>query len=86
MRGGVRHVWTRCVLSLLVAEHAHSVHDPKVVGDLAYFSWYRDGIVVADISRPAKPKIVASFVPPSREEREWIDQMSRGGELTRTSE
>jgi hypothetical protein len=48
--------------------YAHSVHDPKVVGDLAYFSWYRDGVVVADISRPAKPRIVASFVPPSRED------------------
>jgi hypothetical protein len=44
--------------------YAHSVHDPKVLGDLAYFSWYRQGIVVADISRPQKPKIVARFVPP----------------------
>jgi hypothetical protein len=44
--------------------YAHSVHDPKVLGDHAYFSWYREGIVVADISRPAKPKIVARFVPP----------------------
>jgi hypothetical protein len=44
--------------------YEHSVHDPKVLGDHAYFSWYREGIVVADISRPAKPKIVARFVPP----------------------
>ncbi len=48
--------------------YAHSVHDPKIVGDLAYFSWYRDGLVVADISRPAKPRIVARFVPPGRED------------------
>ena len=43
--------------------YAHSVHDPKVLGDHAFFSWYRHGIVVADISRPAQPKIVARFVP-----------------------
>jgi hypothetical protein len=44
--------------------YAHSVHDPKVLGDHAFFSWYRDGIVVADIARPARPKVVARFVPP----------------------
>lgn len=44
--------------------YAHSVHDPKVLGDHAFFSWYRDGIVVADISRPARPRVVARFVPP----------------------
>jgi hypothetical protein len=47
-----------------VPYYAHSVHDPKVLGDRAFFSWYRHGIVVADISRPAKPRIVARFVPP----------------------
>jgi hypothetical protein len=46
-----------------VPNYAHSVHDPKVLGDLAFFSWYRDGVVVADISRPARPRIVARFVP-----------------------
>ena len=39
------------------------VHDPKVLGKRAYFSWYRLGVVVADISRPAKPRAVAQFVP-----------------------
>jgi hypothetical protein len=48
-----------------VPNYAHSVHDPKVLGDHAFFSWYRDGVVVADISRPARPKIVARFVPSS---------------------
>jgi hypothetical protein len=43
--------------------YAHSVHDPKVLGDHAFFSWYRHGIVVADISRPARPRVVARFVP-----------------------
>jgi hypothetical protein len=44
--------------------YSHSVHDPKVLGDHAFFSWYRHGIVVADISRPARPRIVARFTPP----------------------
>jgi hypothetical protein len=47
-----------------VPYYAHSVHDPKVVGDHAFFSWYRHGIVVADISRPARPRVVARFTPP----------------------
>jgi hypothetical protein len=46
-----------------VPYYAHSVHDPKVIGDHAFFSWYRHGIVVADITRPTRPKIVARFVP-----------------------
>jgi hypothetical protein len=44
--------------------YAHAAHDPKVLGDHAFFSWYRHGVVVADISRPARPKVVARFVPP----------------------
>jgi hypothetical protein len=41
-----------------------SVHDPKVHGGRAYFSWYSEGVVVADISRPAAPRVLAHFVPP----------------------
>lgn len=40
-----------------------TVHDPKVRGAAAYFSWYSLGVVVADISRPAEPKFLAQFVP-----------------------
>ena len=47
-----------------VPYYAHSVHDPKVFGTHAFFSWYRHGIVVADISKPAQPKVVARFIPP----------------------
>jgi hypothetical protein len=43
--------------------YAHSVHDPKVLGNHAFFSWYRHGVVVADVSRPTRPRIVARFVP-----------------------
>lgn len=47
-----------------VPYYAHGVHDPKVLGTKAFFSWYRHGIVVADISKPARPKVVARFTPP----------------------
>lgn len=40
-----------------------SVHDPKVRGSLAYFSWYSEGVVIVDIARPADPRFVAQFVP-----------------------
>jgi hypothetical protein len=41
-----------------------SVHDPRVHGGRAYFSWYSEGVVVADISRPSAPRVIAHFVPP----------------------
>jgi len=41
-----------------------SVHDPKVRGSTAYLSWYSEGVVVVDISRPAHPRFIAQFVPP----------------------
>jgi hypothetical protein len=44
------------------------VHDPKIVGKRAYFSWYALGVVVADISSPRHPKFVAQFRPrPARD-------------------
>jgi hypothetical protein len=39
------------------------VHDPKVLGKRAYFSWYNRGVVVADISKPRRPRQIARFVP-----------------------
>ncbi len=39
------------------------VHDPKVRGNRAYFSWYSRGVLVADISNPRRPRQVARFVP-----------------------
>jgi hypothetical protein len=44
---------------------ADSVHDPKIRGRYAYFSWYRQGVVVADISNPRRPRVVARFLAPS---------------------
>jgi hypothetical protein len=40
-----------------------SIHNPVVRGSMAYLSWYADGIRVVDISQPAAPREIASFVP-----------------------
>jgi hypothetical protein len=33
-----------------------SVHNPEVVGNTAYVSWYNDGVRILDISRPQAPR------------------------------
>jgi hypothetical protein len=40
-----------------------SVHDPKVRGSSAYFSWYNLGVVLADIQTPSRPELRAQFIP-----------------------
>ena len=44
-------------------ELTDSVHDPKVAGKLAFFSWYAQGVVVFDISNPRRPRFVTRFLP-----------------------
>ena len=47
---------------------ADSVHDPKVAGRYAYFSWYGQGVALFDLKRPGKPRYVTRFLPaPSRD-------------------
>jgi hypothetical protein len=41
-----------------------SVHDVKVRGSTAYFSWYNQGVVAADVSDPRHPRFLARFLPP----------------------
>lgn len=45
--------------------NGYTVHNPFVVGNLAYFSWYGDGVRVVDISDPINPTEVAAYVPPN---------------------
>ena len=45
------------------ASFSASVHDARVVGNRVYFSWYERGVVAADISRPRRPRLIASFLP-----------------------
>lgn len=45
-----------------------SVHDPDLAGRYAYFSWYRQGVVLADVTDPRRPRVVARFLPtPARD-------------------
>ncbi len=43
---------------------ADSVHDPKVAGRFAYFSWYGQGVALFDLANPRKPRFLARFLPP----------------------
>jgi hypothetical protein len=48
---------------------ADSVHDPKVVGRYAYFSWYAQGVPLFDLKSPRHPRFVARFRPPAARDR-----------------
>jgi hypothetical protein len=50
------------------AEGRFTIHDPKVRGSTAYFSWYTEGVVMFDISDPADPTKSAQFVPPAMDD------------------
>ncbi|MCP9484869.1 MAG: hypothetical protein MSC30_03325 [Gaiellaceae bacterium MAG52_C11] len=39
-----------------------SVHDAKLVGGLALFSWYGQGVVAVDVSDPRRPRFLARFL------------------------
>lgn len=68
---GVFHAPTRLVDAAKrrgASGFALGVHDAKIVGKRAYFSWYALGVLVADISNPRHPKFVAQFRPrPARD-------------------
>lgn len=40
-----------------------TVHDPRIKGGTTAFSWYSFGVQIADTTKPAAPKLIASFVP-----------------------
>ena len=45
----------------------YTIHNPLLVGDTVYASWYTDGVRVIDVSDPTDPVEVANFVPPAAE-------------------
>lgn len=51
---------------------ADSVHDAKVRGNVAFFSWYRQGVVAVDVSNPRRPRFLARFLPPATRDRESL--------------
>lgn len=49
-----------------------SVHDPKLSGPTAFFSWYGQGVVAADVSNPRRPRFLARFLPTTTRDREQL--------------
>jgi hypothetical protein len=47
---------------------ANGVHDPDVSGARAFFSWYSQGVLAADITKPGKPRLLAQYLPPPRDD------------------
>ena len=43
-----------------------TIHDPKVKGNTLFTSWYTEGVVIWDISKPARPAVVGQFIPPEK--------------------
>ncbi len=43
----------------------YTIHNPLLVGEEIFASWYTDGIRIIDVSDPASPRETAHFVPPS---------------------
>ena len=41
----------------------NGVHDPDVSKNRVFFSWYQQGVVAADITKPARPTVLAQFLP-----------------------
>jgi hypothetical protein len=48
------------------------VHDPKVAGRRAYFSWYGQGVALFDLKSPGKPRFLARFRPPPGRDRHGL--------------
>ncbi|HEX2173349.1 MAG TPA: hypothetical protein VHL09_13000 [Dehalococcoidia bacterium] len=46
----------------------YSAHNPIIRGNRLYVSWFGDGVRLLDISNPAAPWEIASFVPPQEPE------------------
>ena len=59
---------------------ADSVHDPKVLGRYAYFSWYGQGVALFDLKNPRKPRFVTRFRPPP--ERDGHELLCPGASCT----
>ena len=58
-----------------------SVHDPKILGRYAYFSWYGQGVPLFDLKNPRKPRFVTSFRPPPKRDGHGL-ALSRDGACT----
>jgi hypothetical protein len=46
----------------------NGVHDPDFLGKTLVLSWYSQGVIAADVSRPSRPRVLAQFLPPVRDD------------------
>jgi hypothetical protein len=44
----------------------YSAHNAEIVDDINYAAWYSDGLRIVDVTDPATPTELGSFVPPPR--------------------
>ena len=49
-----------------------SVHDSKVAGRYAYFSWYGQGVALYDLKNPRKPRFLTRFRPPPARDKHGL--------------
>jgi hypothetical protein len=45
----------------MMADAAYSIHDPLLIGNTLYASWYDDGVRVLDVTDPVNPREIAWF-------------------------
>jgi hypothetical protein len=53
-------------------ELSDSVHDAKVLGRYAYFSWYGQGVTLFDLKNPRRPRFLTRFRPPPRRDHNTL--------------
>ncbi len=53
------------LLSAITAEslgiNAFSAHNPYIIGNLLFVSWYQAGLVIVDITNPRQPRLIATY-------------------------
>ena len=49
--------------SVSATNGTHTIHNPVLVGNVVWASWYADGVRVIDTRNPRKPRELASFAP-----------------------
>ncbi|MDP8959373.1 MAG: peptidoglycan DD-metalloendopeptidase family protein [Actinomycetota bacterium] len=48
----------------ILQDGLYAVHEGVRRGELQYIAWHSDGVLIVDLTDPARPRQVASFVPP----------------------
>lgn len=60
----------------------YTSHNPTMTPNLAFITWYSNGLQVFDISDPAHPALVASYLPTGPEPGQRSLELGVGGSMT----